>query len=84
MGEGGLFPNDREGPGNTVTFGNSQDKPQICTGGIQRGSSKNVTGLIAQPKSLHTNARNVENKQEEPEAAVQSENDDLIATTAMW
>ena len=72
MGEGGLFPNDREGPGNTVTFGNSQDKPQICTGGIQRGSSKNVTGL----KSLHTNAHSMGNKQEEMEIMVQLGNYD--------
>lgn len=60
--EGGVFPSKREEPGNTVTFGNGQEKPQIWTGGIQHGSSNKVTGPIAQLKHLHINTRSMVNK----------------------
>jgi len=51
QGEDGLL-SKREGLGNTVTFGSSRGKPQICPKGIWENSSKKVTQLIAQLKCL--------------------------------
>lgn len=77
-----LFPSDKEVP-STVISGNRQEKPQIYTREIHHGSSKNVTELIAQLKSLHTNAHSMGNKQEESEATLQSENYNFIATSVV-
>ncbi|KAK4830652.1 hypothetical protein QYF61_012495 [Mycteria americana] len=45
---------------------------------------KEVLGSIAQLKCVYTNARSMGNKQEELEAIVQQENDDIVAITETW
>lgn len=48
---------------------------------LQKGSTKKVRQSAVQLKCLYTNARSMDNKQEELEAAIQLESYDLIAVT---
>lgn len=67
-----------------VPLGSSGRKLQISFGALREGPSSKVMHQKAQLKCLSTNARRMQNKQEELEAMMCLENTDLVATRETW